>query len=112
MKNSSNKKGGISILGMLVLAFILILVLSYFKISIRSVVESPEGQNNINYVTENTKTFWDKYLKEPASYLWNDVFLKIFWASFINNMERIRDGKPTDYELSAPTFPPATNNSE
>ena len=103
MNINKQKIGGTSILGMLVLAFILILVLSYFKISIKSVVESPTGQENINYVSDNTKTFWDKYLKDPASYLWNDVFVKIFWASFIDNMERIRDGKKTDYEQFAPT---------
>ncbi len=103
MKEKKEKTGGISILGMLILAFILILVLSYFKISIKEVVESPDGQGNIHYMTDNTKTFWDKYLKDPTAYLWNDVFIKIFWASFIDNMERIRDGKKTDYEQLAPT---------
>lgn len=100
-----NKKGGISILGLLILGIIAVLILSYYKISIKAVVESPTGQSNINYVTDNTKTFWDKYLKDPATYLWNDVFIKIFWASFINNMERIRDGKPTDFEKLAPNTP-------
>ncbi|MDP1760244.1 MAG: hypothetical protein Q8L01_02220 [Candidatus Woesebacteria bacterium] len=104
MKNFKNKKRGISILGILILIFILILVLSYFKISVKEVVESPTGQENINYVKDNTKTVWDRYLKDPATYLWNDVFMKIFWTSFINNMERIRDGKPTDYEKFAPNM--------
>jgi hypothetical protein len=103
MKNFG--KGEISILKLLLIGFIVILVLSYFKISIREVVESPEGQDNINYVTDNTKTFWDKYLKDPANYLWHDVFIDIFWQGFINNMERIRDGKPTDYEKYAPAVP-------
>jgi hypothetical protein len=103
MKNFN--KGGISILKLLLLGFVLLLVLSYFKISIREIVESPAGQDNINYVTDNTKTFWEKYLKDPANYLWNDVFIDIFWQGFINNMERIRDGKPTDYEKFAPTIP-------
>jgi hypothetical protein len=105
MRLKNEKRGGISILGMFVLAIILLLVLSYYKINIKEVVNSPTGQDNINYVTENTKTFWDKYLKDPASYLWNDVFVKIFWASFIDNMERIRDGKKTDFEQFAPTMP-------
>ena len=30
-------------------------------------------------------------------------FVDIFWKSFVNNMERIRDGQPTDYETSAPS---------
>lgn len=97
------KNKGISIIGILLLGFILILVLSYFKISIRSVVESPEGQDNIEYVGGGTRNLWNDYLKKPATYLWNDIFVDIFWKSFVNNMERIRDGKPTDYEVSAPS---------
>lgn len=93
-----NKKGGISILGLLVLAVIIILVLSYFNISIKGVVQSPTGQENINYVGGGAKSFWTTYLEEPASYLWNDVWVKIFWQGFINNMERIRDGQPTDFQ--------------
>ena|SRR3989344_3940128 len=103
MTMTKYKKGGISIVGILLLGFILILVLSYFKISIKSVVESPEGQENISYVGGGTRNLWNDYLKKPASYLWNDVFVDIFWQSFINNMESIRDGKATDYETSAPS---------
>ena len=97
-----NREKGISLIGILVLAFILILVLSYFNISVKSVVESPTGQENINYVGGGTVSLWDRYLKGPASYIWNDIFVNIFWKSFVNNMERIRDGQPTDYELNAP----------
>lgn len=101
-KQIENKKG-LSIIGILLLGFILILVLSYFKISVKSVVESPEGQENINYVGGGTRSLWNDYLSEPADYLWNDIFINIFWKSFISNMERIRDGKPTDFENSAPS---------
>ena len=103
MSKSSKIKEGISIIGMLFLGFIVILVLSYFKISVRSVVESPTGQDNISYVGGGTRSLWNDYLKQPAAYLWNDIFVKIFWQSFVNNMERIRDGQPTDYEINAPT---------
>ncbi len=105
MMNLYRENKGISIVGILLLGVILILVLSYFKVSVKSVVESPEAQDNIHYVGGGTISLWDKYLKEPASYLWNDIFINIFWKSFINNMERIRDGKPTDYELSSPALP-------
>ncbi|MBI2630941.1 hypothetical protein HYW73_01850 [Candidatus Nomurabacteria bacterium] len=104
MKSKLNKldnKKGISILGILFFGFILILVLSYFNVSVKNVVESPAGQENINYVKGETKSFWDKYLAEPASYLWNDVWIDIFWKGFISNMERIRDGKPTDYDKAS-----------
>jgi hypothetical protein len=101
--NQTKTQKGISILGILLLGFILILVLSYFKISVKSVVESPEAQENISYVGGGTRNLWNDYLQKPASYLWNDVFINIFWKSFINNMERIRDGKSTDYEDAAPS---------
>lgn len=102
MKKNILQNRGISILGFLVLGFILVLVLSYYNISIRSVVESPTGQDNINYVQDTSKSVWDKYLKSPVSYLWNDVWINLFWKSFISNLERIRDGQPTDLDLAAP----------
>ena len=81
------KKGGISILGTLVLAVIFVLVLNYFNIDIKSVIESPASQENVNYVLGNTKTIWDKYLKEPISYLWHDIFLEIFLDPFIEKVQ-------------------------
>ncbi|PIP68988.1 hypothetical protein CO033_02750 [Candidatus Nomurabacteria bacterium CG_4_9_14_0_2_um_filter_32_10] len=104
MISFNERKRGISIIGVLLLGFILILVLSYFKISVKSIVESPEAQENIEYVGGGTRNLWNDYLKKPALYFWNDIFINIFWKSFINNMERIRDGKPTDYELAAPSL--------
>ena len=100
-----NKKSGLSILGIIMLVFIAILVLSYFGINIRSVVESEDGQDNINYVTDESKTIWQKYLKEPAEYLWNDVFVGLLWSAFINNLERVKDGLPTEIEEASPKLP-------
>ena len=104
----NNKNLGLSIIGVLFLGAILILVLSYFHISVRGVVESPTGQDNINYVKGTSQSLWDRYLAEPAHYLWNDVWLNIFWRPFISNMERIRDGQPTDFDISAPSATPKT----
>ncbi len=82
-----NKQRGISILGVFFLSLVIILVLSYFNVSIRAVVESPTGQENINYVERTAKTVWDNYLAEPASYLWNDVWLKIIWQPLISKID-------------------------
>jgi len=101
MKNKKyfkTKKGEMSILGILVMGFLIIIVLSYFNISLKSIVESPTGQENVNYVKDTTKSVWTKYLAEPVEYLWNDVWVDIFWKGFILNMERIRDGRPTEME--------------
>lgn len=97
-----NTNRGISLLGVLLYGFIALLILSYLNISIKGVVESPTGQENIGYVQDTSRTAWDKYLKEPVHYLWHDVWIELFWKSFISNMERIRDGKPTDFDQAAP----------
>ena len=100
MKNKNGQRG-ISLLGILVLGFILILVLGYFNVSVEEVVESPQAQDNLEYVKGGTRTLWDRYLKDPVTYLWQDVWVDIFWEGFLNNMERIRDGLPTDFDQAA-----------
>ncbi len=76
--------------------------MSYFKISIRTVVESPEAQDNIQYVSGAGLSVWDKYLKEPADWFWNKVVKDLLWDSFENNLQRIKDGMPTELEENAP----------
>ena len=100
MSKFKDKQKGMSILGFLVLAAILILILSYFNISIKAVVESPAGQENIEYVKGGGKSLWVEYLKDPVNYLWHDVWVKLFWRPFIDNMERLRDGRPTDLDTA------------
>src|SRR3989338_3134541 len=101
MLKLKNKQRGISILGVLFLTVVIILALSYFDISIKTVVESPAGQENIEYVKGGTKNLWTEYLKEPATYLWNDIWLEIFWRPFLDNMRRIQSGLPTDLDNAA-----------
>ena len=98
------KKGGISILGILLLCVIAVLILSFSNTNIRSTVESPQSQDNLHYVGGGVRNLWNDYLKKPADYLWNEIWVKIFWASFVSNMEDIRDKKPTDFEKNAPTY--------
>ena len=98
----NKQKRGISIIAVLIFIFLVLIVLGYFNVSVKSVVESPLAQENINYVGGAGKTLWERYLKDPAIYLWSDIWVNIFWKSFVNNMERIRDGKPTDLEEASP----------
>jgi hypothetical protein len=100
MKNKNRQKG-ISLLGIIVLGFVLILVLGYFNVSVEEVVESPQAQENLDYVKGETRTLWERYLSGPVTYLWQDVWVDIFWEGFLNNMERIRDGLPTDFDKAA-----------
>jgi len=45
-------------LRLLVLLAVLILVMSFFGISIRHIIESPTGQDNVQFVTELLQTAW------------------------------------------------------
>ena len=105
MNKKVKNSGGISILGVLLLAVVLILVLSYFNISLRVIVENPTTKDNFSYVGDHSRSLWDDYLKKPVTNFWDEIVIKIFWASFISNMERVRDGKPTDFDLAAPKVP-------
>lgn len=98
-----NDKRGISILGILFLGIVLILILSYFNISIRVIVESPTGQDNINYIEGTSKSLWTTYLKEPLTHIWNDIWIPFFWEPFLSNMKKLSKGEPTDFEINAPT---------
>ena len=108
MKNLNKRKRGISIIGILFFGFIIVLVLSYFKISIRSVVESPTAQDNISYVGGGTRNLWDEYFRKPVSYLWNDIFINLLWSSFTDNLEKIKRGEPHDFNQNPPQVPMET----
>lgn len=82
-----NKKGGISILGILVLALIIIFALNYFHISIKAVINSPAGQYNINYAGGDSKSPINNYLVEPAVSFWNDTALP-FINSFVSGTQK------------------------
>lgn len=103
MLNYKNKqKGGISIVAIFVFIFLLLIVLGHFNISVKSAVENPVAQENIQYVGGAGRNLWERYLKDPAVYLWSDIWVNIFWKSFVHNMERIRDGKPTELDQAYP----------
>ncbi len=89
-------KGGISIIGIIFLGIILIFVLSYFDISIKSLVESPQAQDNIHYVGGVVSHVWNDYLKKPATYFWN--FL-------LDSIKKMRSVEPMDFEKLAPQVP-------
>jgi hypothetical protein len=82
-----------------------LLALSYYGFSLRNLVNAPVTQDNFGYVATTTVTFWDKYLNEPASYLWNDVFINLIWDPGIKNLTEMKNSQPTDLSSSSPTIP-------
>ena len=90
---------------LIIIIVILIIALSYFNIDIRGVIEAPQTQQNISYVWGWVSSVWNNYLRAPVVYFWNDIFIKLLWSSFTDNLERIKRGQPHDFELNAPRGP-------
>jgi hypothetical protein len=88
----------------IILIIILIAVLSYFGINIKSIVESDIFKENFGYVWNWCKYVWETYLAGPAKYLWNDVFVDLLWNSFIDNLKRIKGGKSPEIIEYAPSI--------
>jgi hypothetical protein len=61
--NEENKKSGLHVhLGGFIIIIIIIIIL--FKVDIKSKIDSPQFQKNINYIEEGVKNIWvDKVLK-------------------------------------------------
>jgi hypothetical protein len=98
MRNTRNN-GLVSIILILIIA---ILALSYLNIDLKSLVEKPQTKNNVAYVATTSETVWTTYLEKPATYLWNKVFIDLFWNSFIDNMTAIKNNTPTTMQQQAP----------
>ncbi|MBI2108598.1 MAG: hypothetical protein HYT93_00250 [Parcubacteria group bacterium] len=97
-----NQKG---FLRLILLIIIVIIVLSYFNIDIRGIIEAPQTQSNLQYVWGFTVTVWQEYLRSPVLYFWNNIFINLLWESFVSNLERIKAGQSHDFELNAPQVP-------
>ena len=93
----------------LILVFIALVVLGYYGISVRQVVQKPTTQDNINYVWTGAVSVWDDYLRVPASYLWN-IFVNLIWVPAIINLESIKNGQPMDLQKNPPALPYPVGN--
>jgi len=60
-------------LGGLVILIIIFLLL--FKVDLRSKIDSPQFQKNLDYVTEEVKFIWQKYISDPLKDKINSVFI-------------------------------------
>lgn len=89
----------------IIIIIAVILVLSYFGISIRSTAESATGQDNFSYVWNGIVNIWNNYIKDPATYLWN-IFVDLIWEPAIHNLQNMKDGQPAIQQSSVPTLPP------
>jgi hypothetical protein len=96
----------------IIIIVVALLVLSYYGFSLRSLVNSPTTQDNFSYVDNSTVSFWNKYLEQPASYLWNDVFIDLIWNPAIDNLTKMKNGESTNVISRSPTLPTISTLSE
>ena len=87
---------------LIIFIVIVIAVLSYFNISVRTIVNSDMVQDNFSFVWGWVKSVWNNYMARPARYLWNDIFIKLLWSSFVDNLEKVKGGEPIDMIENAP----------
>lgn len=88
---------------LIILIIIAVVVLSYFNINLRSVLESRAVRDNFGFLWNSAKSIWHNYLAGPADFVWG-IFYNYLWLSFIENMERIKEGEGPEFIENAPTF--------
>ncbi len=89
----------------IVIILIAVIVLSYFGFDLRAIIESDATQSNLEYPWGIGVLIWNNYLSQPILYFWHNIFIDLLWNSFVDNMERIRDGEPTTIEELSPKLP-------
>ncbi|NOY35599.1 MAG: hypothetical protein GXP44_01610 [bacterium] len=87
---------------LIIFTIAVIIILSYFNISLRAIIDGNAFQDNFSFVWNSVKSGWNKYLVGPADYLWNDIFIDLIWDSFTDNLEKIKNGDDTTLTESAP----------
>ena len=75
----------------------------FFDFSVKDAVEDEKTQENFEYISTESTSFYNKHLKGTAEYLWNDIFIDLLWESFTGNLQKIKDGDSTVFEELAPS---------
>jgi len=85
----------------IIIIVIALLILSYFGLNIRAIVNSPAGHDNFTYVQEVMYNIWTNYLKGPVTYIWH-IFIDLIWNPAIENLTEMKNGGQGDIIRSAP----------
>ena len=109
VKKSATSRGFIRTILLIIVA---LLVISYFGLNIRAIVNSPAGKDNFTYTQEIMINIWNNYLKGPSTYLWNDIFLDLIWVPAIENLQKIKDGGQDSIVEQSPKLPSSRSQPE
>jgi ABC-type phosphate/phosphonate transport system permease subunit len=72
----------------ILLVIVLLIVLAYFGLNIRSIVASQTFQDNWAFLKTFTIDLWNNYLSGPIVYLWNKIFIPFIWNPIIDNLAK------------------------
>lgn len=97
----NNREGGF-LKWIIVIVIGLVIASYFFDFSVKEAVEDEQTQSNFAYISVEVQEFWNEHLAEAADYLWNDIFIDLLWESFIENLERVKEGEDTVFEENAP----------
>jgi len=108
MKDKKRKRGSASIIGLLIFAIIIVLILNFLNINIKTVMSNSSEQNSA-YFNNISQNLWSDYLGKPITSLWNNFLSGIFSGI---------TGNGVNFQNLAPTVPiggtnvnPNANNS-
>lgn len=79
----------------IILIVILIIIIGFLGFDLKSIIESPIVQKNLQYAWSGVVTFWENILREPTLYIWNNLFknlLKEGFTSGIGNIGSLTNG--------------------
>jgi hypothetical protein len=100
MNHINSRKGGL--IKLIIIIVIGLIVLGYFGFDLQRIIDSPTVQKNLNYTKGLIVGAYQKYLARPIDYLWNKIFVNLLWSGFVDNLERIKNGEPSDIYKYAP----------
>jgi hypothetical protein len=82
-RNLKNQSGGL--IRTIVLVVIFLLVISYFGLNLRDVINDPTTQSNFSLVWGEVVRIWTTYLKEPVLWVWREIVVKYIVMLGMNN---------------------------
>ena len=84
-------------IGLLLLVIVALIILSYFRINIKNIIESETGKENFGYVWAILQKIWDfvegiwlNYLSTPVMFVWNELFVNLIWKGIITNLDKFK----------------------
>jgi len=78
-----------------------ICVFALFFIDLQKEAERPLVQKNTSYIGKVVAPVWNA-VKRPAEYFYSHFLIDVVWNPFTENMDNIKNGRPTDLEKMAP----------